>query len=92
MSRQRNLLHVRHLTAFTAFCAERGWQGEPLKGEYEVLRMRHPSYADVLLVHRRGLTKSGDARQHLTVWGVSESMAREFFGAMSRRQRHKAAR
>lgn len=85
MTRQRNLLHVRHLAAFTAFCSARGWQGEPIKGEFEVLRMRHSAYADVLLVHRRGHTKNGDERQHLTVWGVSESLAREFIGATSRR-------
>lgn len=88
MTRQRNLLHCRHLALFAAFCAGRGWKGEPVRGAYEVLRMRHPSYADVLLVHRRGHTKAGDERQHLTVWGVSEGLARLFIGRTSRRQRH----
>ena len=90
MSRQRNLLHRTHLPLFTTFCAERGWKIEPPRGEYEVLRMRHPAYADVLLVHERGKTKNGDVRQHLTVWGVSETMAREFFATMSRNQRHQS--
>ena len=92
MTRQRNLLHVRHLGAFTEFCWTRGWKHETLKSEYEVLRMRHASYADVLLVHRRGHTKAGNPREHLTVWGVSYRLACEFIGSMTRRQRKEVSR
>lgn len=72
MSRSRNTLARHKLDDFIAFCTARGWKREPTKGDYEILRMRHPARKDPLMVHQ-GLH---DDSMHLTTWGESDRMVR----------------
>lgn len=67
--RSRCTLHKSKLAEFEAFCTGRGWLSEAPKGDYEVLRMRHPAMAQPLIVHTRL-----DAKEHLTTWGESDRM------------------
>lgn len=77
--RSRCLLMPRHLPDFAKFCEGRGWVSVPTKGDYEVLRMRHPDIAEPLMVHRRDVSEV-----HLTTWGKSQSMADKFFNQRRR--------
>jgi len=86
MSRDRSLLHVKHLAAFIGFCEGRGWMRLASCGEFEALRMHNPAMQDPLIVHRKAHTLAGGEPVHLTVWGNSEILAREFI-AQSRRLR-----
>lgn len=71
--RRRDLLHQNKLAEFEAHCALRGWQKVAPKGDYEVLRMVNPAVRDPLIVHK----KLG-AKEHVTTWGESARLAREF--------------
>jgi hypothetical protein len=71
MSRHR--LHVTKLEEFAVFCEANGWKRQPLKGEYEVLRMTH-AVKHPLIIHTRLQTHSGNDVQHLTLHGTAESM------------------
>jgi hypothetical protein len=42
MSRTRALLHLNKLDDFAAWAATKGWEREPTKSHYEVLRLRKP--------------------------------------------------
>jgi hypothetical protein len=75
MSRHR--LHVKKLEEFAAFCEKEGWTRQPLKGEYEVLRMTHAK-KHPLIVHTRLQTHAGNDVQHLTLHGTAESMFSRF--------------
>lgn len=69
MARSRCTLHKTKLAEFKAFCEKRGWQAEPIKGGYEVLRMRHSERKDPLIVYDRN-----SAPEHYTTWGESARM------------------
>jgi hypothetical protein len=71
MSRHR--LHVTKLEEFADFCTAHGWTRQPVKGEYEVLRMTHAT-KDPLIVHTRLVNSRGGDVQHLTLHGTAESM------------------
>lgn len=71
--RSRCTLHKSKLAAFQAFCEENGWQAEPTKGGYEVLRMRHADRPDPLIVHDRT-----EAKEHYTTWGESARMVKRW--------------
>lgn len=70
----RNQLHKNKLFEFTVFCTSIGWVSEPVKGTYEVLRMRHPEASAPLIVHD-GLHR----KEHLTVHGESQRMLDVWF-------------
>lgn len=70
----RSILHTSKLAEFTAFCASKGWAQEPCKGDYEVLRMRHPLVKEPLLVYRSD--KVG--REHYTTYGQSGQLLAAF--------------
>lgn len=72
----RCTLHIDQLGAFTRYLAARGWVQEPCKGNYEVLRMRHPTVLLPLFVHR---TDRGT--EHLSTAGMSQSLSRAFIQA-----------
>lgn len=71
--RDRALLHFGHLNAFKKFCEALGWKQEKVKGEFEVLRMRHPDQSEPMIVHAR--TR---AAEHATVWGHSATLAAQY--------------
>ncbi len=75
MTTSRNRLHQNKLQAFTDFCKSEGWQSVPTKGDFEVLRMRHPDNKDPLLVYRQL-----KAKEHLTTHGVADKMVDKFLG------------
>ncbi len=72
--RSRQRLHLKHLSEFTKFCEGLGWVSERVKGDYEVLRMRHPNSKELLIVHDRH-----SASQHYTTWGMSNDLAKIFY-------------
>lgn len=76
MTRSRNRLHVTKLQDFTEFCSARGWAQQPIKGGYEVLRMRHPEHKDPLLVYRRDAVHL----VHYTCHGEADRMLNAFLG------------
>jgi len=77
--RSRCTLHKSKLATFQAFCEARGWVAEPSKGDYEVLRMRHPERRDPMIVHERS-----NATEHYTTSGESQKQVRAFIRATSR--------
>lgn len=77
----RSTLHISRLAQYTAFCASKGWAQEPCKGDYEVLRMRHPLVKEPLLVYRSD--KAG--REHYTTYGQSAQMLAAFLHGGERR-------
>jgi hypothetical protein len=81
MSRDRALLHIKKVEEFARWCEQQGWIREEAQGEFEVLRMRHGSTRERLYIHGRSSTQMGAALQHVTVWGASERLAREFIRA-----------
>lgn len=50
---ERGLLHLNSLAAFAEFLSKRGWTSEPIRGEYEVLRMRNPDHREPLILYAR---------------------------------------
>lgn len=68
MSRSRQMLHLSKLDEFAAFCESQGFQRDPPKDYYEVLRMTKPG-SEPLLVHKKLY-----AKEHVTTWGVSQRM------------------
>ncbi|WP_067753019.1 hypothetical protein [Orrella dioscoreae] len=81
--RSRCTLHKTRLAAFQTFCEGRGWTAEPTKGDYEVLRMRHPDRRFPLIVHDRH-----DAPEHYTTWGESARMLGPFLRARTQESSH----
>ncbi len=73
--RSRNSLARNKLEEFKAFCAANGWIQQPIKGDYEVLRMCHPDWKEPMIVHQRINVDS----VHLTTWGNSADMLRRYF-------------
>ena len=70
---RRDLLHIKHLPAFSKFMKDLGWTQEPPKGLYEVARFRHKNQRDPLVVFQKLFSKD-----HLTVYGVGVKMAKMF--------------
>jgi hypothetical protein len=81
MSRSRSQLHFNTLEEFKAWLIARGWEEQPTKGFYEVLRMRHKKEKEPLILHRKD-----SATQHFTSWGLSDKMVNSFL--RSRRDEH----
>lgn len=77
--RDRARLHFKHLEAFKEFCAGRGWKEEPVKGDFERLRMRHPERLEPLFLHARD-----SATQHFTTYNEASRMCRAFFATRKR--------
>lgn len=71
--RSRNLLHKTKLEEFRLYCEAHGFQTLEPCGEYEVLRMRQQNSKEVLIVHT-----TLNAKEHVTVHGIAERMARNF--------------
>lgn len=69
----RGLLHQSDIEAFEAWLLGRGYEKLKTKGDYEVLRMKHPEKRGVLIVYRKL-----DARVHFTVQGKDVRMVRQF--------------
>lgn len=80
MNRSRCELRKDALAAFQEFCEHFGWVAQDCKGEYEVLRMRHPDISEPLIVHKRLKTACGNVPHYLTTWGQSQRMATEYIG------------
>lgn len=60
MPANRNRLHLSQLDAFASFAATLGWTREPVKGEYEVLRLTKSKHHPCIYLARTG-------REHATV-------------------------
>jgi hypothetical protein len=73
----RSLLHKPTLDAFTRWLENLGWEVQPTKGCYEVLRMTHPKDESPklgpLLVHRKS-----EIKEHYTTHGISEDLVRKW--------------
>lgn len=68
--RDRSLLHINKLTAFTAFAEGRGYRTEPTQGIYEVLRLRKDG--PPIIFHKR------DRGEHATATGKGLSLVKAF--------------
>ena len=77
----RHLLHVSKVAAFTEWAKAQGYRSEPLKGPYEVLRLRSSAW-DLLVFHKR------DRSEHLT---VGEGPAAELVGRWLRERKAAAS-
>lgn len=73
----RNQLHISKLGDFTLWLMAHGWQYQPAKGEYEVLRMTKESIKGPLLVYSRLASK-----EHLTVYGHSDRWFNKWMKSM----------
>ena len=69
--RDRGLIHFNQLPALAEWAKKRGWSEEPVQGEFEVLRLRNGRQCAIF--HRKSA-----AKEHVTVWGESERLGREF--------------
>ena len=58
----RHTLAITSLEDFKEWLISKGWQIEPTKGYYEVLRARHKDYKYPLIIH-----KKSDATMHLSI-------------------------
>lgn len=56
MATDRATLHLSKVGEFAAWLERRGWVAVPTRGEYEVLRMRHPEQAKPLILYARDRT------------------------------------
>ena len=84
MSTSRRWLHKSALEEFKQFCQSRGWTDEPFKSTYEVLRMRHPKLKHPLIVWERN-----NAKEHLTTFGNSFTLAGQFIVEKRKAAQHK---
>lgn len=85
--RRRDLLTVKQLGEFQAFCESLDWKPEPTKGIFEVLRMRHSAQKEPLIVHARSYNAAGTSPLvHCTVWGISERLAVRFYKQRRQKQ------
>lgn len=73
MSRSRSTLHKNKLEDFREYLKFRGFVLEPTKGDFEVIRARHPLGKEPLIIH--GRTAGGD---HLTAWGVGLTLTKQY--------------
>lgn len=53
MSSVRGVLHLNQIDAFAEWAAAFGWQREPTRGVYEVLRLRHPDERAPIVLYAR---------------------------------------
>ena len=49
----RGRLHLNNVKQFAEFLSAKGWIEEAIKGEYEILRMRHPDEREPLILYAR---------------------------------------
>jgi len=73
---RRDLLTIKRLPEFAQFLTANGWTEHPVKGDFEVLRMKRET--EWLLVHQRYQTLAGGEPVHVTVWGISATWAKKF--------------
>ena len=73
MSRSRSGLHMNKVEEFKQYCLNKGWVEESLKGDYEVLRMKHEHFVGPLIVH-----VTMRAKEHVTIWGHSLTMYQQY--------------
>lgn len=78
---RRDLLHLKHLSAFSSFMKDLGWTQEPPKGSYEVARFRHRNQREPLVVFQKLF-----AKEHLTVYGIGVKMAKMFLRQLKKEQ------
>lgn len=83
--RSRCTLHVNQLEPFIAFCQSLDWVKLPTKGDFEVLRMRHPKAKEPLLVHKKlgrwDPKENSFKLVHYTTWGQSAVLVKQFLRA-----------
>jgi len=84
MDRSRCELRKDALSGFIIFCQKAGWRTQECKGDYEVLRMRHPDIPEPLIVHKRLKTACGNIPKYLTTWGQSQRMAIQYQGYLTK--------
>lgn len=70
----RNLLAVSKLEEFKEWLVKEGWQIEPCKGKYEVLRARHYTENKPLIIYK----KIKDNLVHLSVSDYDAKFIRQF--------------
>ena len=63
--RNRNRLSVTKLDDFVDWCVSEGWESEPVKGDWEVARLKRD--AKRAFVWKRASNLAGTALQHLTM-------------------------
>lgn len=63
----RETLRVERLKEFEAWAIAAGYTSEPVKGQYEVLRLRPPTGEGPWIFYRRIQTHAGGELVHLTV-------------------------
>lgn len=73
--RRRNLLHRSRAEEFIRWAITRGWSPEFTGHNYEFVRLRHEDGGEPAIVYDR------DRGDHLTTFGASTRLAREFVEA-----------
>lgn len=81
----RQLLALSKLDEFAAWAASHGFQREPTKGTFEVLRLRVPSQPPVLFF-ARNRTLSGGTPQHATAQREGEKLVHRWLRARNEKQ------
>lgn len=71
--RSRCTLHKNKTDDFREYLRWRGWVEEPPKGDFEIIRARHPLGKEPLIIHYR--TSGGD---HLTAWGIGLTLVKQY--------------
>lgn len=76
--RNRCKLHLTKVDEFADFVSSLGYQREPTKGYYEVLRIRKDNEPPVLFYNRKGMT------DHATVYGKGLGLVEKYLSAKKR--------
>lgn len=76
MARDRGLLTKDRLEEFATWAVARGYQREPVKGNYEVLRLRKKGDPPITVWARGGETHPNP--HHVTVYGAGLKLAKKF--------------
>lgn len=77
--RSRNTLAVTDLPDFIAWAENDGWTTQAPKSHYEAWRGNRDRVTAI--IHRRDTTNNGAPLTHLTTWGVSEVLRRQWMVA-----------
>lgn len=82
MPDNRCLVHITKLAEFSAFLEGRGWTIEEPKGDFVVLRARHPKVKAPVVYHKRMRT------DHLTCMsGLPATLASQFIAQQRKARR-----
>lgn len=77
--RSRRKLAVHKLTEYIEFAESKGWKVIAPKGSFEAARLKRDG--KVAIVHYKRSTNNGNELVHLTTWGQSAKIFKEWMDA-----------